>query len=205
VDVALAGDLLVTSTSTLAFQVAAQGAGTAFDRLTVGGAATLDGALRVDLDAAYKPVPGSAFEVLRFGSSSGRFASVTSTTSPAGLRWNVIYGPTSATLVAVALSAGDANLDGKIDVKDVAVLAGSWMGSGDWYGGDLSGDGVVDTADLQILRTSWTSTQASWDAALQQYGLPPLPVPEPGTLGAFGLASAALLLRRRRSCRALPA
>ncbi|MBN2291128.1 MAG: CotH kinase family protein, partial [Pirellulales bacterium] len=51
------------------------------------------------------------------------------------------------------LLLGDANLDGKVDVSDLGILASNYgTGSGfGWGDGDFTGDGQVDVSDLGIL------------------------------------------------------
>jgi hypothetical protein len=47
---------------------------------------------------------------------------------------------------------GDANLDGRVDVGDLGILAANYGGSGKtWEQGDFNGDGKVDVGDLGIL------------------------------------------------------
>jgi hypothetical protein len=52
--------------------------------------------------------------------------------------------------------AGDANLDGQVDIGDLGLLSGKWQQSGqDWFGGDFTYDGTVDIADLGLLASTW--------------------------------------------------
>ncbi len=58
------------------------------------------------------------------------------------------------------LLAGDANMDGRVDMSDLALIGAHWgntvsPGGAGWYSGDLNGDGIVDVLDLKILGTSW--------------------------------------------------
>jgi uncharacterized protein (TIGR03790 family) len=50
---------------------------------------------------------------------------------------------------------GDANLDGKVGVKDFYTLQGNWMKLGDFNEGDFNGDGMINLADFNILRENW--------------------------------------------------
>lgn len=51
---------------------------------------------------------------------------------------------------------GDANLDGNVDLTDLATLASHYNQSGlDWMAGDFSGDGTVGLVDLSILASQW--------------------------------------------------
>jgi len=52
---------------------------------------------------------------------------------------------------------GDANLDGKVDALDAAVLAAHWLqpGGAAWTDGDFNGDHRVDDLDASILAAHW--------------------------------------------------
>jgi hypothetical protein len=100
--------------------------------------------------------------------------------------------------------AGDANLDGMVDLKDLAALASSWQTSGYWSNGDFNYDGTVNASDLGLLSTNWQAgttaalgPQLSLTSMLTSFGLP-TPVPEPVSMSML-LAAAAMLRRRRRA------
>lgn len=59
----------------------------------VSGSATLAGTLQGQLENGYQPAPGTSFDVLNFGSSSGQFGTV----NPE--EWYANYNPTSVDLV----------------------------------------------------------------------------------------------------------
>jgi hypothetical protein len=83
---------------------------------------------------------------------------------------------------------GDANLDGAVDVFDLAQL-GSNYGRYDctWAEGDFLGDGTVDVFDLALLADNYrTSTGGS------------IPVPVPPVAVLLPAGAAALIARRRR-------
>jgi fibronectin-binding autotransporter adhesin len=100
--------------------------------------------------------------------------------------------------------AGDANLDGVVDVTDLGTLATNWQTSNAaWTSGDFNYDGLVDVTDLGALATNWQAgvgnpLAPSLDAALAAVGLPVSSIPEPGDLVGCGLAALALRTRLRR-------
>jgi autotransporter-associated beta strand protein len=114
----------------------------------------------------------------------------------------------TAVLLAVTYG-GDANLDGKVDVVDLGILATNWQGTGkNWSTGDFnySPDGKVDVVDLGILATNWQKGVGSPLGLSFADALASFPefsgvtvVPEPGTLGLLVLAALGLMARRRRS------
>jgi parallel beta-helix repeat protein len=54
---------------------------------------------------------------------------------------------------------GDANLDGKVDISDLYVLAINWQGTNKVFSqGDFNLDGKVDSIDLGILAANWQRT-----------------------------------------------
>ena len=80
------------------------------------------------------------------------------------------------------------NLDGRVDVSDLGILATNYGKSGmKWGDGDATGDGAVDVSDLGILATHYGETA------------PAVSVPEPGTLtlAAIGLLGLTVFRRRR--------
>jgi hypothetical protein len=55
---------------------------------------------------------------------------------------------------------GDVNLDGVVDFRDFAALAGNWLttGSMSWNNGDLTGDKNVSFSDMAVLAGHWLDT-----------------------------------------------
>jgi hypothetical protein len=99
--------------------------------------------------------------------------------------------------------AGDANLDGQVDVTDLGALATNWQTNNVWTGGDFNYDGFVDVTDLGALATNWQAGVGSplapsrLDEAMASVGLGGVSVPEPGTLGML-LLFALKIPRRKR-------
>ena len=118
------------------------------------------------------------------------------------------FTPATAVLVKYTYG-GDANLDGKVDVVDLGILATNWQGTGkNWTTADFnySPDGKVDVVDLGILATNWQKGVGAPLGLSFAEALASFPefsgvtvVPEPGTLGLLALGALGLMTRRRRS------
>jgi len=75
-----------------------------------------------------------------------------------GTQTSTFSGQTvDATAVLVKFTyAGDANLDGAVDIGDLGLLAGSWqLSSKVWTDGDFTYNGTVDIGDLGLLAGNW--------------------------------------------------
>jgi hypothetical protein len=124
---------------------------------------------------------------------------------------NIFGDPLDSTSIVVRSAyAGDANLDGKVDVADLTVLALHWQQfSTFWTTGDFNYDGVCNISDLTLLALNWRQGVSSplpatgLTSLLSGFGLPDVSVPEPSAavslLGVVGLTS--LRRRTRRAAR----
>ena len=72
------------------------------------------------------------------------------------------FGQELTAQIPVALY-GDANLDGRVDVSDLAILAANYRKhvTGGWTQGDFNDDGVVDVEDLALLAANYRHSLAS--------------------------------------------
>lgn len=109
--------------------------------------------------------------------------------------------PIDSTSVAIGYSyAGDANMDGKVDVNDLYLLATHWLSSGYWSDGDFNYDGTINGQDLGLLGINWQAgtngLPISLSQALDEVGLNVSMIPEPSFLSA---AAMLLLAARRRN------
>jgi autotransporter-associated beta strand protein len=117
-----------------------------------------------------------------------------------------VSGLTTNDVLVKYTYAGDANLDGKVDIGDLGLLAGAWQQSGKvWFDGDFTYNGTVDIGDLGLLAGNWqkgvSSGQllVSFDQAMAQFAaFDGVVVPEPASLSLLTLGGLALLGRRRR-------
>jgi hypothetical protein len=117
-----------------------------------------------------------------------------------------VTGLTTNDVLVKYTYAGDANLDGKVDIGDLGLLAGAWQQSGKvWFDGDFTYNGTVDIGDLGLLAGNWQKGVSSgqllesFDQAMAQFtAFDGVVVPEPTGLALLGIAGAGLLARRGR-------
>jgi hypothetical protein len=108
-----------------------------------------------------------------------------------------------ATTVLVKYTyAGDADLNGQVDVADLGRLASAWQSIGVWTSGDFDYNGSIDVNDLGMLATNWqvgvgNPLNPSFSDAMESLGLGDVSIPEPGIVGAMIVP--VVLTRRRRS------
>ena len=118
-------------------------------------------------------------------------SSLPSLTSFDGVDVNPQDNPAAADMIVMRYTyAGDASLDGNVDVTDFNMLAANYnKHSASWVQGDFNYDGVVNAEDFDLLAINYGQSTI---------GAPALGtlVPEPATLCTLPLA--AFLLSRRR-------
>jgi hypothetical protein len=116
------------------------------------------------------------------------------------------------------LLAGDANMDGRVDLADLATIGTHWgqtvsPGGAGWYSGDLNSDGIVDMLDLALMGSTWGEV-SPWASAALETGGPTatqfamlfddsIATPEPSgcVLLAFAIGALAHFGYRRRARR----
>ena len=119
--------------------------------------------------------------------------------------WGTLHLASTPFYVDPTLLPGDANLDGRVDVQDLAILAANYRKqvTGGWLQGDFNNDGVVDVEDLALLAANYRHSYASdvvpafdgLDAvAIELLSLAGVTVvPEPGELAMLAMALLGLL------------
>ncbi len=193
--VGFGGDVTFGPLAKLEIEVGGTLPGSGHDQVNVTGQLDLDGMLAVSLIDGFLPEPDDVFAVLTCGGRDGQFAGVTGLDDLgglAGLDFELSYEPDAVELAAVAFR-GDANLDAKVDILDLARLANHYGQTGaTWRDCDFNHDGVVDVLDLAILANNFGI--GGGGPATPAGG----PVPEPATLLMLALGTLAMLRRRRR-------
>jgi len=91
---------------------------------------------------------------------------------------------------------GDVNHDGIVNGQDIALVASTWLSSGNLLPGDANGDGIVNGQDIALIASNWLATSATSLAHAS------VVVPEPASLilGSIGILLVAVVLNRRNRC-----
>jgi hypothetical protein len=147
------------------------------------------------------PAAGEAFDILDWGTRSGKFSSLSLPSLPSGLVWSTLGLYSSGELIVASstLLPGDFNRDGHVDARDIGPMMQALTNLSTYQSshgnistaqvnliGDLNGDGKFNNADLQALLNALESGGGSTD-----------PVPEPSSLLLLAFGSFALAVRRR--------
>jgi len=140
--------------SILTIDIAGPTPGNGFDRVVVGGTATLGGTLEVRVDPNYVPAPGDSFEIMTAANVAGAFTTVTGVHLPGG--GTLVVDTSDPTRVVLRVQGppcpADLDGDGTVGLADLSILLANFGTSGAApTDGDLDGDRDVDLADLSGL------------------------------------------------------
>ncbi len=186
------GSVRFGPSATLYIEIGGEAPGSQHDRLNVAGQVSPGGTLDVTLTDGFLPEPGDAFTIIACGSRSGEFAAATGLDDLggyAGLDFELSYDPDAVELAAVA-HKGDANLDARVDVRDLTVFANNFGKAGvKWRQADFNRDGIVDVRDLTIFANNFGWSGTGGGAGGQ--------VPEPACAALLAVGLLALVRRRR--------
>ena len=90
---------------TLEIELGGNTPGTGYDQLSVAGFALLAGTLEISLINGFVPAAGQSFDILSASSVLGTFDNVVLSGFPAGVGFDVSYGPNLVSIIAVPLPA----------------------------------------------------------------------------------------------------
>jgi Dockerin type I domain/PEP-CTERM motif len=173
--------------------------GTGYGVLASTGSLSIDGELHVYLNGL-TPAAGQRFDLLDWGTHSGKFNFISLPSLSSGLTWSTLQLYSTGVLEVVSSSylPGDFNRDGHINDADILAMEQALTNLPAYESskgltaaqliaiGDINGDGVITNADLQMLLNSLRAGGGSAD-----------PVPEPASMALLGLGVLAIALRRR--------
>lgn len=128
-----------------------------------------------------------------------------------GTEDDVLIPATIESATVLDVIAGDSNLDGIVNLEDLALLADNFGQSSaadwddiTWTEGDYNGDGTVNLADLALMATNFGQSTSlfngggSASSMTFEEALSTVSIPEPGSFGLLLLASVGGMLRRNR-------
>ncbi|MCI0333394.1 MAG: autotransporter adhesin family protein [Planctomycetes bacterium] len=116
-----AGNLALSSTSTLIIELGGTTPGSGHDQIDAAGTLALDGTLLVALANGFGPASGNSFDLFNWATSSGMFDTLMLPALSAGLAWNTSQLYVSGVLSIVPGLPGDYNFDGTVDAADYVV------------------------------------------------------------------------------------
>jgi autotransporter-associated beta strand protein len=192
--------------------------------LSISGNGTLDignNHIIIDYAAGHDPIASIAAWI-KSGFNTGLWngMGITSSSAAANAAYGIAYadaadpgnpaGLASGQIEIMYTLLGDANLDGKVNGADFAILATNFnkavTGSSGWDQGDFNYDGKINGADFASLAgnfnkgASGAADTNAIDAFAQANGLPlTSSVPEPTSIGLLLSAGLSILGGRRRS------
>lgn len=191
-DMSFGGNLQLGFTATLNIELAGTTKGAQYDSVTVGGIATLGGALNLQLIDGFVPQAGQSFSILNAaGGINGAFGNVQFPALAGGLYFDLARTPTSIN-VFVAGIPGDFNRNGIVDSADYTVWRNTRGQTGAALAADADNSGAIDQSDYNIWRAHFGERSTTGSAS----GASTSSVPETTSLTALVLGIGLLTLRR---------
>jgi hypothetical protein len=198
--IASVGNISLASTNTLIMELGGTTAGSGYDQIQASGTLALGGTLNVSLINGFTPASGTSFDLLDWGTLSGKFSGLQlpSLTGPMGWDTSKLY--TTGLITATAYLPGDFNRDGHVNAADIVpmeqALTNLSIYKSTYAPGitdpqlalieDVNNSGSFTIADLQYLLTTLKTGGGSADS-----------VPEPSTFVLAALAFATMWWRFR--------
>jgi hypothetical protein len=156
----ITGNFAQTATASTFADIGGTVAGTNYDRFAIGGTAALNGALSLDLFAAYSPAYLFGHTILTAASRTGHFSSISGMLLSPLKGLAVTY--TASGVVVTATIPGDANVDGTVNSLDFSALAANFNKTNvGWVEGDFGGDGKANAIDFNSLASNYGKITAS--------------------------------------------
>ncbi len=113
---------------TLQIELAGTTPGTQYDQLHVTGQLSLGGELQVVTLPGFTPSLGNSFDIMDWGTLSGKFSELSLPSLSTGLSWSTLQLYTTGTLRVAnsTLLFGDFNRDGVVTAADIAIRQTCW-------------------------------------------------------------------------------
>ena len=110
-------------------------------------------------------------------------------------------GVDSSSVLVGAELAGDANIDGHVDLTDLSTVLNNFGSTTPaWTSGNFDGAATIDLTDLSAVLNNFGSNNPNASDAAAAVGVAPaIATPEPASLAVLGLGAVALLSRRRKA------
>ncbi len=194
------GSLLLNNGAQTNIELGGTTHGSQYDAILASGNVNLGGTLHVSLINGFAPLAGNSFDILDWGSLSGRFSALQLpilNNGPLGWDTSQLYSTGVVSVTATVL--GDFNRDGLVTVADISAMMQALTDLKTYQAtysltnaqlieiGDLDGSGQVTDADLQALINLLANGGGNGSLTV---------VPEPGSIVLLGLGVLAIALRR---------
>ena len=164
----------------------------------------LGGTLNVSLINSFTPLAGNSFDIMDWGSLTGKFSALQLPILNNGpLGWDTSHLYTTGVLSVTATVLGDFNRDGLVTTADIAAQMAALANMSGYQSAnglsnqqfleiaDINGDGRIDNTDVQALINLVANNEASGGSGLLTA------VPEPAAIVLLGIGTIAIAFCRR--------